>query len=316
MHPWVRTGTGKIRMGVHFLDSYHDWPLFHERVLEVEALGFDSIWVADHPTQIADCWSALAALAVTTTHLRLGSLVSCVFYRNPVLLARLAVDVDRWSGGRLVLGLGIGDMPAEFHQFNLSYGSVSHRQAALEETIQVLKELWLATPVTFQGTYLQVQAQIAVGPIQQPSIPLLLAGGGERVTLRQVAQYADMSNFGAHVFTGGATQLQDVERKCHVLQDYCHFFGRDPQAVLRSYITMPLLLGKTPECLERKRQALPLPVQKMFQSSIVAMKPQEAIAYYRTLRRAGIQYFIVGIGLGDRETLHLLQTEVLPALNE
>ena len=77
---------------------------------------------------------------------------------------------------------------------------------------------------------------------------------------------------------------------------------------------MPFFLGKTPESLARKRQALPAEALRLFQSSIVALSPQEAIAYFQTLIQSGIQYFIVGVGSRDRETLELLQAEVLPAL--
>jgi alkanesulfonate monooxygenase SsuD/methylene tetrahydromethanopterin reductase-like flavin-dependent oxidoreductase (luciferase family) len=314
IHPWIAEGAGKVRIGVHFIDPFNDWHRSCDAVLAAEALGFDSVWVADHPTLLADCWTVLSALAAKTTTIRLGSLVNCVFYRHPVLLARMAMDVDRMSDGRLVLGVGIGDIPAEFQQLGQAYLSARQRQEVLEETIQVVKELWRATPVAFNGTHLQIQAKLPVEPMQQPTIPVLIAGGGERVTLRQVAQYADVSNFGAHAFTGGAAHVEDVKRKYLALQEHCQKVKRDPQAILRSYITMPFLLGKTSQSIERKLQALPAPARQLFQSSTVALKPQEAIAYFQALIEAGVQYFIVGVGLSDRKTLELLQTEVLPAL--
>src|SRR5207237_2289102 len=86
---------------------------------QAEQLGFDSYWVQDGPMGGPDCCTSLAALAVTTQRLRLGSIVSCVHYRSPVLLARHAADVDRFSGGRLVLGIGFGDNEDEFRQMNL-----------------------------------------------------------------------------------------------------------------------------------------------------------------------------------------------------
>jgi alkanesulfonate monooxygenase SsuD/methylene tetrahydromethanopterin reductase-like flavin-dependent oxidoreductase (luciferase family) len=210
--------------------------------------------------------------------------------------------------------MGMGDLPKEFQQLGLPYLSVRERQEVLEETVQVVKELWQAKPVTFKGQHLQIQAQLPFGPVQQPAIPILIAGGGERTTLRQVAQYGDVSNFGAHITTGGAARLEDVERKCQVLQDHCQKVGRDSRAILRSYVTMPFLLGKTPETIERRKLALPADVQQIFKSTLVALSPQEAIAYFQKLIQAGIQYFILGVGLRDRETLELLQAEVLPAL--
>jgi alkanesulfonate monooxygenase SsuD/methylene tetrahydromethanopterin reductase-like flavin-dependent oxidoreductase (luciferase family) len=314
IHPWVARGAKKVRIGIQLMDPYVDWHQCCDTVLAAEELGFDAIWVADHPTLVADCWTVLSALAAKTTTIRLGSLVNCVFYRHPVLLARMAMDVDRMSDGRLILGMGIGDIPAEFQQLGLPYLSVRERQEVLAETIQVVKKLWQTGAVAFDGKHFQIQAQLPVRPLQQPTIPMLIAGGGEQRTLRQVAQYADVSNFGAHIFTGNAAHPGDVKRKCQVLQNYCQQAGRDSQAVLRSYLTMPFFLGRTPEALERKRQALPKPVLQLFQSSIVSLSPQEAVTYFQTLVQAGIQYFIVGVGSRDHETLELLQAEVLPAL--
>jgi alkanesulfonate monooxygenase SsuD/methylene tetrahydromethanopterin reductase-like flavin-dependent oxidoreductase (luciferase family) len=98
-----------------------------------------------------DCWTTLAALAVHTERLRLGSLVSCVYYRPAALLARMAADVDRLSGGRLVLGLGVGDIPHEFAQLGLTEPPFPERAAALAETIALVRGLWDEAPVTLRG---------------------------------------------------------------------------------------------------------------------------------------------------------------------
>lgn len=299
------------------MDPCTDWQRYCDAVQAAESMGVDSVWVPDHPTRLADCWTVLSVLAAKTTALRLGSLVSCVLYRHPVLLARMAMDVARMSNGRLVLGVGIGDNPEEFKALGLPSLSVHERQERLGETIQVIRELWRGHPVSFQSKHLQIQAHLHAlsvsGP--PPSIPLLVAGGGERGTLRQVAQYADVSNFGAHHLTGGAASLEDVRRKCQVLQAHCQQIGRDPQGILRSYITLPFFLGKTLQALVRKQEALPTAVRSLFQASIVALQPQQAIDYFRGLMEAGIQYVIVGMTLQDGETLELLYTEVLPALS-
>lgn len=297
------------------MDPCTDWQRYCDAAQAAEGMGFDSVWVADHPTRLADCWTVLSVLASKTTTLRLGSLVSCVSYRHPVLLARIALDVARLSNGRLVLGLGIGDGLEEFKALGLPSLPVRQRQERLEETIQVVRTLWPGQPVSFEGKHLQIQAQLQSPPGgSQPAIPLLLAGGGERGTLRQVAQYADISNFGAHHLTGGAASLEDVRRKCRVLQTHCQQVGRDPQAILRSYLTMPFLLGETSQALMRKQEALPARVRLTLQSSLVALQPQQAIDYFRGLMEAGIEYVIVGVTPKDTETLELLQTEVLPAL--
>src|SRR3954468_1837775 len=111
-HPWVTASERGGRFGVSYgpqLDRRFDWGSLIDFVQTAEALGFDSYWTADHPIRLADCWSVLTGLALRTTTIRLGPLVSCIYYRRAGLTARLAADVDQASAGRLVLGLGIGD---------------------------------------------------------------------------------------------------------------------------------------------------------------------------------------------------------------
>ncbi len=314
-HPWVADGLRNVRVGVQFLDDCADWTQYLDYAQLVEELGFDSLWIADHPMIATDCWTTLAALAVSTRRIRLGSLVSCIYYRNPALLARIAAEVDRLSKGRLILGLGIGDIPFEFAQMGLPFPSARERLETLEEVIHVVKGVWDTTPFTYKGKYVQVQqAQLPFGPVQQPYVPMLIAGGGERGTLRLVAQYADASNFGAHVFTGGASRVEDVVRKCDVLRSHCDMLERPVNSILRTHITLPLVLGETPSAIAAKHEVVPTMLREMFQSSAVAVTPREAIAYYRALIQAGMQYFIIGTWPNDVETLQLFSQQVVPTL--
>ena len=120
VHPWVAEQEHRVRFGI-YNGPLADWPALRAHARDVERLGFDSLWIGDHTMLYpVDCWTTLAALAVHTERLRLGPLVSCIYYRSPALLARMAADVDRLSRGRLVLGLGIGDLPKEFEQLGLT----------------------------------------------------------------------------------------------------------------------------------------------------------------------------------------------------
>jgi alkanesulfonate monooxygenase SsuD/methylene tetrahydromethanopterin reductase-like flavin-dependent oxidoreductase (luciferase family) len=106
--------------------------------------------------------------------------VACAHYRHPLMLARQAADVDRVSGGRLVLGLGIGDAPREFAQLGLHYGKARERQGLLEELLRVLPALWAGESVTFEGRHLRLaEAKLSPGPLQRPWVPIMVAGGGE-----------------------------------------------------------------------------------------------------------------------------------------
>jgi len=161
-----------------------------------EALGYDAFLIGDHPARGPEPWLHLAALAMATQRIRLGSLVNCVHYRHPLMVARLAADLDHMSDGRVILGLGIGWDTVEFTSFGIPFLPARQRQAALEEALAILRGVWGDSPFTLQGLYFQVEnAQVVPPPVQRPSPPIIIAGGGERVTLRQVARYADACNF-------------------------------------------------------------------------------------------------------------------------
>jgi alkanesulfonate monooxygenase SsuD/methylene tetrahydromethanopterin reductase-like flavin-dependent oxidoreductase (luciferase family) len=229
----------------------------------------------------------------------------------------MAADVDRWSHGRLILGVGIGDVPEEFAQLSLPCPSVRERQQALDEAIQVVVGLWGEPPFTFHGQYFQVQeTNVWPGPVQQPHVPILIAGGGERVTLRQVARYADVSNFGAHTATGSAFSLEDVRRKFEALHSHCEAMGRPYESVLRSYLTLPLVLAETQHALRAKLDAIPEDDRISYQSSLTAGTPSEVIEHYQSLIDAGVQYFIMATWEKDLETIQLLAQEVVPVLTQ
>lgn len=315
IHPWVAEGLQKVRAGISFGGLERGWKLFHDTIQQAENLGYDSYWFPDHPAHNSDFGAILSALAVTTSTIRLGTLVSCVFYRNPVVLARVAADIDRLSGGRFILGLGIGDIPLEFSQMGLPFLSTKERQQALEETVQVVKGIWGTEPFTYRGKYVQVeQCVLPNGPVQQPHVPLLIAGAGERVTLRQVAQYGDACNFGPHIWTGGVSSIEGVVRKYNALRAHCETFNRPVDAVLRTHLTIPLVMAETRAGVDAKLAAIPSMVREMFRSGEVALTPGEAIDYYQALAQAGMQYFIITVGPGDVETVRLFGEQVLPTL--
>ena len=251
MHPWVREAQQQPRFAIvgTFLP---EWARVRDFAVRAEELGFDAYWANDHPLRSMDCWTTLAALATVTTRLRLIALVSCVYYRSPALIARQAADVDRISGGRLVLGLGTGDDAAEFGQLGLRFPAAPARLAALAEAAGIIRGMW--PPGHPRGPAFPGPG----GPRAARSgaaarVPVLIGGGGERTTLRLVAKYADVSNFGPHEWTGGAYDLAAVRRKYEVLRGYCQEIGRPYDAILRTHYTPLLTLAETPRELESKR---------------------------------------------------------------
>ena len=315
-HPWITEGQNRVRFGIQLTEQLVDWPHSRDLAQFIEALGYDSIWMFDHPgLGFADCWTVLTALAATTKTIRLGALVSCIFYRSPWLVARLATDVDRLSQGRLVLGMGIGDAEEEFQRLCIPFPNTRTRQKMLEEAVQIVQGLLSGQPLTYHGEFFKLdQAMIAPGPYQQPRIPMVIAGGGEKVTLRQVAQYADVSNFAAHAWMGSAFTLKDVSQKYQALRSHCQSLGRDYNSVLRSQL-IHIVLAPTPSEVEEKKMQDPLGWRDFTLSYMVAGTPSEAIEYFQTAINHGVQYFIASTLPDDRETLRLLAQEVIPALH-
>lgn len=313
-HPWVAQARHRVRFGVSIYPQPVDWRQFIDSVKRMEAGGIDSYLSYDHPQARADCWTALAALATQTSTIRLGTLVDCIYYRSPYLLARQAADIDRLSNGRLVLGLGIGDNVPEFEQMGIPFPPVRERQEAMVETITILRGLWSDPTFAFEGKHFSAKSNGAfLGPVQEPRVPILLAGGGEKVTLRQVARYADASNMGAHDWIGSAITSADISRKFGKLRDYLDEIGRPYDSVLRSHFTMPLIMAETEAELQQKLRTLPRATLEWCGDALFAGTPEETIRFYRELQAAGFQYFIANILDGDLSTIDLMCTYLVPA---
>ena len=138
-----------------------------------------------------------------TTRIELGSIVFCIYHRHPVMFARQIADLDQLSDGRALIGLGIGWNVPEFARLGMTLPPVPERQRALEEYVAIVNGVYGSEPFTFAGeTFSTTNAEIYPLPVQQPRPPMLIAGAGEKVTLRQVAQFADACNFGASSNTG------------------------------------------------------------------------------------------------------------------
>jgi alkanesulfonate monooxygenase SsuD/methylene tetrahydromethanopterin reductase-like flavin-dependent oxidoreductase (luciferase family) len=288
-----------------------------------ETLGFDAFFTGDHPSWGLEGWMPLAALAVKTERIQLGSHVNCIFYRHPVMVARLAADLDQMSQGRLILGLGCGWDANEFANFGMPFSPVRERQAALEEAITIIRGVWGAQPFTFHGRHFHASgAQVTPLPLQRQGPPLLIAGGGERVTLRQVAQYADACSLGSFDLVSGEPTAGGIRRKLTVLRQHCNALGRPIDSVLRTHFTGWLILAENDAHLQAKlNRYFPEGLEQRFSGPwsgfALACTPERAIDYYQELVDAGIQYFIVQtLDAADEETIRLLAEQVMPAIKK
>jgi alkanesulfonate monooxygenase SsuD/methylene tetrahydromethanopterin reductase-like flavin-dependent oxidoreductase (luciferase family) len=178
--------------------------------------------------------------------------------------------------------------------------------------LQVVPRLLRGETVTFQGSYCHVEnATLPHLPVQQPYIPLLVAGGGRR-TLRLVAEYADASNLTGEAWGGGAASDADVRHKYEVLQEHCAALGRPYASVVRTYNFLPALLADTLEALEAKRAQIPPRLLAFGGAAALIGTPEDAVQRILPLVAAGCQY--VNFGVQDPGTLHLLAERVIPAV--
>jgi F420-dependent oxidoreductase-like protein len=203
--------------------------------------GYDSLWLADHlvtapPSQemLFECWTLAAALARDTTRVRIGQLVTANSYRNPALQAKMASSLDVLSNGRLTFGIGAGWYEPDYQTYGYEFPDAPERLRQLQEAVQVILALWTEEEATFEGDYYQIRgAMNQPKGVQKPHIPLLIGGGGERVTLKLVAQFGDASN----LISDPAT----LERKFAVLREHCSAVGRDYESIHRTALTLTII---------------------------------------------------------------------------
>jgi alkanesulfonate monooxygenase SsuD/methylene tetrahydromethanopterin reductase-like flavin-dependent oxidoreductase (luciferase family) len=206
--PWTTIRAMKVGVTVPMTagDVAHgmpfpDWPTIRDYAARAEALGLDSIWVFDHllfrrggPTEgVHEAWTILAALAASTTRAELGALVLCAAFRNPALLAKMAVAADEVSGGRLILGLGTGWHAPEFEAFGYRF---DHRVGQFEEALRIVVPLLAGETVTATGNWHSVRDAVLAPPPRR-RIPVLVAARGPRM-MALAASFADAWNLAWH----------------------------------------------------------------------------------------------------------------------
>jgi len=262
---------------------------------EAEALGFDSIWLFDHfhtvptPTQEVtfECWTSTAALARDTKRVRIGQMVTCNGYRNPALLAKMASTVDVLSHGRLDFGIGAGWHEQEFKAYGYDYPDGPTRLRQLRDAVQIILKMWTEEQAVFEGKYYHVNGAINQPKgIQKPHIPLLIGGGGEKVTLKLVAQYGDACNVG-HLDTDG------LRHKFSVLKKHCDEVGRDYNSIKRT-VLYNCAIAETDEAAMAKTgpYARNIPSGRMREQALVGT-PDAIRRRLAEIEEAGAQEIIV-----------------------
>ncbi len=282
--------------------------------------AYDSIWVYDHfhpvpvPVQqtVFECWTITAALARDTKRVNIGQMVTCAGYRNPALLAKMASTVDVLSHGRLYCGLGAGWYEHEWRAYGYGFPETRERMRAFRETCEIVSRMWTEEAPTFQGAYHSIAAPINQPKgVRKPHPALWIGGGGERVTLKLVAQWADACNINVDPET--------LRHKLAVLRQHCEALGRDYESIIRSTSLEDLVLlrpGEDPEtATARERQTLGMSFAEYANYAHIGTTGQLA-QRIQQLVDVGVTYILVSFRrvAYDREPLYRFAEEVIPRI--
>ncbi|HLU36576.1 MAG TPA: LLM class F420-dependent oxidoreductase [Thermomicrobiales bacterium] len=248
---------------------------------------WDSVWVYDHfhtvpePTMETtfEAWTVSATLARDTERVRIGQMVSCNGYRNPALFAKIASTVDVASGGRLNAGIGGGWYEHEWRAYGYGFPETGPRMRMFREGVQIMHKMFSEDKPTFEGEFYTIDEPINEPKSAKPGhkIPLWIGGGGEKVTLKLVAQYGDACNVGR--------DPELCRHKLQVLKDHCENLGRDYGEIIKSAELDAIILNEGDDA-DAIRENL------LFDYTIVG-KAQEIRDYVQRLVDAGIDYIIV-----------------------
>jgi F420-dependent oxidoreductase-like protein len=290
--------------------------------------AWESVWVYDHfhtvpePTDEAchEAWSLMAAFAATTERVRLGQMCTCMAYRNPAYLAKVAATTDVISKGRVEMGIGGGWYEHEWRAYGYGFPRPGERLGMLDEGVQIFAQAWREGRATLDGKHYRVDgAIVAPRPLQDGGIPLWIAGGGEKVTLKIAARHAQYTNFDG--------TLEGFRHKSSVLAGHCAEVGTDYDAIVRS-ANYNVAIGTTEAEVEDRLQQL----RSRLEPIVGAEKAEGALGAFRGLPGVGTPEQIVeklsalqdeGMSYGifyfpeaayDRSGIELFEREVVPAL--
>ena len=309
-----------IRFGVHTGPQNCTWNDLRQVWRLADGAGFHWISIWDHfypamlvPTDAqGTCFeavSSMTALAAETTHARVGSLVYCMAYRHPAVLANAMVTVDHVSGGRMELGLGAGWSQIEFDAYGIPFLPIKDRLDQLEEGVQIIRSLFTQETTTFHGKHYRLtDARCDPKPVQRrPRI--WLGGMGEKRLLRMTAKYADGWNV---PFIGPEMFAQ----KNAVLTQWCEKEKRPPQEVLRT-VNLGLAIGRDAAEAQRKRDGLHAQfgaALSFLEPGMLIGTPQEVIDRIGAYVRGGAEWIILALRAPfDLEGLQAFIDAVMPA---
>jgi F420-dependent oxidoreductase-like protein len=315
------------RLDLAGIDPIQHWPAMRGTARAIESAGFESAWVYDHfhtvpiATQEVtyEAWSLMAALAAVTDTVRLGQMCTCNSYRPPSYLAKVAASIDVISGGRLEVGIGAGWYEDEYVGYGYEFAENSVRLGQLEEGVQIMRRIWTEDVVDFEGRHYNLKGAIcSPKPLQQPHIPIWVAGGGEQLTLRTAARHAQYTNFGL--------DLDSFIHKSKILHEHCQREGTLYEAIVRSKNFNIICAATEAEVEDKlawlKEKYLRFVPENRAQAQVDEFRrmsgtPEQIIEKLQEWEAEGMTYAIVYFPdpAYDLSGLQLFAKEVIPALN-
>jgi F420-dependent oxidoreductase-like protein len=317
------------RMDLVGIGSENHWQVMRDLATYADDGPWDSLWVYDHfhtvpmPSDEAthEAWTLMAAYAATTSRIKIGQMCTAMSYRNPAYLAKVAATTDVISGGRLQMGIGGGWYEHEWRAYGYGFPSAGVRLARLDEGVQIMRDAWRDGRVSFNGKHYQVDgAIVAPKPLQPRGIPLWIAGGGEKVTLKIAAKYAQYTNFSAGT--------EEFAHKSEILAEHCRDVGTDFGSIVRSANVNAIIGSSAAEVTDRVKRvrdrvagvcgdaAADATMAMVTAPGNATGTPEQVIETLTTLRGLGCEYVICYFpeAAYDRSGIELFAREVMPAL--
>lgn len=320
-----------LKVGVNLWNQYTDWPGFLDAMVRAEDLGYDSLWTWDHVYPIAgspegpilEAYTAMAAVAARTKRAQIGHLVTANTFRNPALTAKMITTIDHISNGRAILGIGAAWMELEHRAFGFEFGDrPGTRLRWLEEALGIIRGMLDGTePSAPEGGHYAARSVRNDPAPRQRHVPIMIGGSGPKVTLRLVAQYADMNNLG--------NPIEPVRRSEAILVDHCRDVGRDEREIERTVEVQRVVIRDSTEAAWARESEIlaqnggaELDEVRPGSTSVdreraVVGTPDEVYEQLVPYVEAGYHHIICGFPSPyDEESMRRLATEVRPRLED
>ncbi|KOS57974.1 LLM class F420-dependent oxidoreductase [Rhodococcus rhodochrous] len=316
------------RLDLVGIEPAEQWRVMRDLARRADSGPWESIWVYDHfhtvplPTDEAthEAWTLVSAFAAVTEKVRIGQMCTAMGYRNPAYLAKVAATADIVSGGRIEMGIGGGWYEHEWRAYGYGFPSAPERLRRLDEGVQIFRQAWTTGTATLHGRHYQVDgAVVRPLPLQEGGIPLWIAGGGEKVTLKIAAKYAQYTNFDG--------TPDGFAHKSEILRGHCTDVGTDFDAIVRS-ANYNVAIGRTEAEVQERLDTLRARLEPYvgpekadgaldaFRGLPAVGTPEQIVENFTALKKQGMTYAILYFpeAAYDTSGIELFEKEVLPEL--